>query len=120
MPLESLTPSFDEKQHGTYLRRLEEAVSEPRNRNIALTGRYGAGKSSVLDKFEANHAESTLRLAISTLAPGEDSMRGGSGSHWPGTGAARVEPEAVASRAGAGRERTCRRSASVGGERTRA
>lgn len=72
LPLESLTPSFDEKQHGTYLRRLEEAIADPRNRNIALTGRYGAGKSSVLDKFEANHAESALRLAISTLAPGEE------------------------------------------------
>lgn len=72
LALESLTPSFDEAQHGTYLRRLEEAVADPRNRNIALTGRYGAGKSSVLDKFEANHAESTLRLAISTLAPGEE------------------------------------------------
>jgi hypothetical protein len=72
MPLESLAPSFDERQHGTYLRRLEEAVADPRNRNIALTGRYGAGKSSVLDEFQVKHAQSTLRLAISTLAPGEE------------------------------------------------
>jgi hypothetical protein len=72
MPLESLTPSFDERQHGTYLRRLEQAVADPRNRNIALTGRYGAGKSSVLDEFQVKHADSTLRLAISTLAPGEE------------------------------------------------
>lgn len=71
-PLESLSPSFDEDQHGTYLRRLEEAVADPRNRNIALTGRYGAGKSSVLDQFQANHADSTLRLAISSLTPGTD------------------------------------------------
>lgn len=70
-PLESLSPSFDEEQHGTYLRRLEEAVADPRNRNIALTGRYGAGKSSVLDQFQADHAESTLRLAISSLTPGK-------------------------------------------------
>ena len=70
--LESLSPSFDEDQHGTYLRRLEEAVADPRNRNIALTGRYGAGKSSVLDQFQANHADSTLRLAISSLTPGKD------------------------------------------------
>lgn len=72
LPLESLTPSFDQKQHGTYLRRLEEAVADPRNRNIALTGRYGSGKSSVLDKFEENHANSVLRLAISTLGPAEE------------------------------------------------
>lgn len=71
MPLESLTPSYDEGHHGTYLRRLEEAVKDPRNLNIALTGRYGAGKSSVLAQFQANHRKTTQRLAISTLAPGE-------------------------------------------------
>lgn len=72
MPLQSLTPSYDEGHHGTYLRRLEEAVRNPQNLNIALTGRYGAGKSSVLDRFQANHRKTTQRLAISTLAPGED------------------------------------------------
>lgn len=75
-PLKSLSPSFDPDQHGTYLQRLEEAVNDPRNRNIALTGRYGAGKSSVLDEFLARHPESTLRLAISSLAPGRDSEEG--------------------------------------------
>lgn len=72
MPLESLTPKYVEAHHGTYLRRLEEAVKDPKNLNIALTGRYGAGKSSVLDKFAANHDKKVLRLAISTLAPGEE------------------------------------------------
>ena len=71
-PLQSLTPSYDATQHGTYLRRLEEAVRDPSNLNIALTGRYGAGKSSVLDQFQANHRRTTQRLAISTLAPGEE------------------------------------------------
>ncbi len=72
MPLESLTPKYVKAHHETYLRRLEEAVKDPRNLNIALTGRYGAGKSSVLDEFEAKHDKAVLRLAISTLAPGED------------------------------------------------
>ncbi|MFF0726047.1 hypothetical protein [Streptomyces sp. NPDC004134] len=72
MPLESLTPKYEEGHHGTYLRRLEEAVKDPKNLNIALTGRYGAGKSSVLNEFQANHDKSVLRLAISTLAPGEE------------------------------------------------
>ncbi|WP_336707362.1 YobI family P-loop NTPase [Oerskovia sp. USHLN155] len=72
LPLQSLAPRFDEEQHETYLRRLEEAIRDPRNLNIALTGRYGAGKSSVLDMFEANHRRTTQRLAISTLAPGEE------------------------------------------------
>lgn len=71
MPLESLTPKYESAQHETYLRRLEEAIRDPRNLNIALTGRYGAGKSSVLNEFEAKHRASTQRLAISTLAPPE-------------------------------------------------
>ncbi|WP_155992893.1 YobI family P-loop NTPase [Nocardioides sp. URHA0020] len=71
VPLRSLTPEYEAERHETYLRRLEEALKDPRNHNIALTGRYGAGKSSVLDKFEENHRDATQRLAISTLAPGE-------------------------------------------------
>lgn len=71
VPLRSLTPHYEEEHHETYLLRLEEALKDPRNHNIALTGRYGAGKSSVLDKFEENHRKTTQRLAISTLAPGE-------------------------------------------------
>lgn len=67
--LKSLAPQYDEAQHKTYLDRLEIAIADPRNRNIALSGRYGTGKSSVLDKFQERHKSSTLRLAISTLAP---------------------------------------------------
>lgn len=67
--LQSLAPQYEEDQHGTYVARLEEAVRDPKNLNIALTGRYGSGKSSVLDEFEAKHKRRTLRLAISTLAP---------------------------------------------------
>lgn len=67
--LESLAPQYDEGQHKTYLDRLEKAVQDPKNRNIALSGRYGTGKSSVLDKFQEKHKDSTLRLAVSTLAP---------------------------------------------------
>jgi putative protein kinase ArgK-like GTPase of G3E family len=72
MPLQSSTPRFVEDHHGTYVRRLEEAVADPSNLNIALTGRYGAGKSSVLNEFEAHHSRTTQRLAISSLAPGKD------------------------------------------------
>lgn len=73
VPLRSLAPHYDDEHHKAYLLRLEEALKDPRNHNIALTGRYGAGKSSVLDKFEENHRRVTQRLAISTLAPSEAS-----------------------------------------------
>lgn len=68
----SLVPHYQDGQHRTYVNRLEEAINEPKNLNIALTGRYGAGKSSVLDKFEENHKSTTLRLAISTLGPNDE------------------------------------------------
>lgn len=68
----SLVPHYQDEQHRTYLNRLEEAIHEPKNLNIALTGRYGAGKSSVLDKFEENHKSTTLRLSISTLGPNNE------------------------------------------------
>lgn len=71
-PLQSLSPKYEENHHGTYLKRLEQAVRDPDNLNIALTGRYGAGKSSVLNEFEDKNRRSVLRLAISTLAPGEE------------------------------------------------
>ncbi|MDN5890059.1 MAG: hypothetical protein L0H57_10180 [Yaniella sp.] len=70
--LTSLAPTFDEEQHQTYLSRLEEQIEEPDNLNIALTGRYGAGKSSVLNKFAETRSQPPLRLAISTLGPNGD------------------------------------------------
>jgi hypothetical protein len=70
--LTSLVPHYQDDQHRTYVNRLEEAINEPKNLNIALTGRYGAGKSSVLDKFEKNHNSKTLRLSISTLGPNDE------------------------------------------------
>lgn len=57
------------------MRHLTEALEDSRNRNIALTGRYGAGKSSVLDRFVADQNKldkNVLRISISTLGPDND------------------------------------------------
>lgn len=70
--LRTLAPEYDEDQHGIYVRHLEDAIREKKNRNIALTGRYGSGKSSVLDAFEKKHQRSTVRISINTLGPDED------------------------------------------------
>lgn len=43
-----LSPHYDEEHHGIYVRKLEQAVMLPEVRNIALTGGYGTGKSSVI------------------------------------------------------------------------
>jgi hypothetical protein len=70
--LRTLAPEYNKDRHDIYVRHLEDGVQDRRNRNIALTGRYGAGKSSVLDAFEKKHEQSTLRISINTLGPDED------------------------------------------------
>lgn len=70
--LRTLAPEYTPGQHATYVRHLEEAVLDTRNRNIALTGRYGAGKSSVLDSFQEKHRKDTVRISINTLGPDKD------------------------------------------------
>ena len=43
-----LSPHYDKKHHGIYVEKLEQAIRNPKVRNIALTGGYGTGKSSVI------------------------------------------------------------------------
>lgn len=97
--LSSLAPDHKEDEHTTYVEHLETALKDRRNRNIALTGRYGSGKSSILDNFlerldgqqprKADGADKrtdeksrqsgpqagqhkALRISISTLGPDDD------------------------------------------------
>lgn len=72
VPLTSLAPEFVTLQHQSYLDRLTAVLGDDRNRNIALTGRYGAGKSSVLDAYARGREKTTLRLAISSLGPNDE------------------------------------------------
>ena len=43
-----LSPHYDEKHHGLYVEKLEQAVRNPKVQHIALTGGYGTGKSSII------------------------------------------------------------------------
>lgn len=70
--LRTLAPEYKGKHHSLYVRHLDQAIEDKRNRNMALTGRYGAGKSSVLDQFERNHQDDTVRISINTLGPDEN------------------------------------------------
>lgn len=71
--LAPLTPRFDAAQHQAYLDRLTVALEDRSVRNIALTGRYGAGKSSVLLEFARRRAyeKRVLVLSLSTLGPAD-------------------------------------------------
>ena len=57
-----LSPHYDEEHHGIYVRKLEQAVRNPKVRNIALTGGYGTGKSSVIQGLiERIHSSKELK-----------------------------------------------------------
>ena len=65
-----LTASFVEAEHGAYLRRLRTVVSRPsvsRLRNIAVTGGYGSGKSSILEQLTLELKGRAINLSFSTL-----------------------------------------------------
>lgn len=77
--LKSLAPSYDEERHGVYLRALSRALREQDDvRNIALTGAYGTGKSSVLqhlgelDEFK----DRVLELSLSTVGVAQEQPNG--------------------------------------------
>lgn len=52
-----LSPIDDFKRHKEYIIRLKNAIDQPNVFNIALTGSYGAGKSSILKTFKAYYTE---------------------------------------------------------------
>ncbi|GGD88130.1 YobI family P-loop NTPase [Microbacterium murale] len=70
LKLRSLAPEYDEDQHGVYVSALVHAITEqPDVRNIALTGPYGTGKSSILERLaELDPFEDrVLQLSLSTV-----------------------------------------------------
>ncbi|MFF0242931.1 hypothetical protein ACFYRW_22305 [Rhodococcus pyridinivorans] len=67
--LTPLTPDFNPDQHQVYVDHLNAALQDDVIRNIALTGRYGAGKSSVLQEFARRNGDRVLFLSLSTLGP---------------------------------------------------
>lgn len=79
--LQSLTPSYIEAEHAGYVAAIIKALKNPKIRNVALSGNYGVGKSSILQKVsEILEAESgrkrdrVVELSLSTLAPIERSI----------------------------------------------
>lgn len=64
-----LTPSFIETEHGKYVSAIDEALQNPSIRNIALSGNYGVGKSSILRRVVSLRKANAVELSLSTLAP---------------------------------------------------
>lgn len=94
--LHSLEPEFDQDSHGSYvdyLVGLIEPASEntqdndqPRPpRNLALTGSYGSGKSSILKEVERRLGDRVVNLSLSTLGrePSPQQTQGEKGVETP-------------------------------------
>lgn len=69
--LTPLTPEFNEDNHRSYVKRINSALKEPKIRNIALSGTYGVGKSSILQKVAEEHKDDVVEISLSTLAPAD-------------------------------------------------
>lgn len=66
--LKSLAPAFVDEQHRLYVDLIsEELAKRPETHNIAVTGAYGTGKSSVLTQVNDQHENDVVRLSLSTL-----------------------------------------------------
>lgn len=67
-----LTPKFRADEHDLYLKRIEAALdddSEAAPKNIALTGSYGSGKSSVIEGLLKKRRYRPIRISLSTINP---------------------------------------------------
>lgn len=78
LPFHSLSPKIDKESHKDYCNALEWAVLNREKediRNIALTGSYGSGKSSILKTFEDRKIKDLEFLKISLATFKEERSR---------------------------------------------
>ena len=72
--LKPLYPQYDESSHSPYVKRLEKALQgeDTKIHNIALSGVYGSGKSSILEKvvedLEGKRPYTTRTISLAPLA----------------------------------------------------
>lgn len=68
--LNPLTPKYEPKRHRVYVDAIEKALAwrgSDAVRNLALTGSYGVGKSSILKQVAETHSSSVVQISLSTL-----------------------------------------------------
>jgi len=62
-----LTPTDDADRDGCYSKALSFAFEDPRIKNIALTGPYGSGKSSIIRTYEKNSSYQFLNISLASF-----------------------------------------------------
>lgn len=64
-----LTPKYLPTEHGHYVTAIKAALEDSQIHNIALSGNFGVGKSSILKEFAQQKSRRVVELSLSTLAP---------------------------------------------------
>jgi len=64
-----LAPTDKADPSGIYSGALAEATNNPRVLNIALTGPYGSGKSSIVQSFLKNYRRPALQISLAAFLP---------------------------------------------------
>jgi hypothetical protein len=90
-----LMPEFIEAEHAGYARAIIAALDDPTIHNIALSGNYGVGKSSILQRVSALKKDKVVELSLSTLAPIQASNLDGSVPVQATTPTNRIQQEIV-------------------------
>jgi len=62
-----LYPTIEKKHHAQYVSSLNRATKDHKIKNLALTGHYGSGKSSILEWFIKNKRRKVVQISFSTL-----------------------------------------------------
>lgn len=72
--LTALTPEFLETEHAQYAMAIADNLKKDDVLNIALSGNYGVGKSSILGRVADDHVGRVVELSLSTLSPIDNSQ----------------------------------------------
>lgn len=76
--LRPMTPKYDSSQHGRYVGRLNDALYKQNCKNVALSGSYGSGKSSILEQF-AKEAKADghyiAKVSLANFCTGTNNIR---------------------------------------------
>lgn len=64
-----LAPTDQADEAGVYSGALTEATENPRVMNIALTGPYGSGKSSIIQSFLKRYDRDVLQISLAAFLP---------------------------------------------------
>ncbi|WP_234906728.1 YobI family P-loop NTPase [Rhizobium rhizogenes] len=67
-----LAPTDQADEHGIYSDALMEATSNRNVSNIALTGPYGSGKSSIIKTFRGKYRRPVLQISLAAFLPEAD------------------------------------------------